>query len=63
MPNNLYPPAVGFVFDKECLSELYIEALRRGKPHPIKFIERRMYENYLLHPNAIGFVLYQEDKE
>jgi len=61
--NNLYPPAVGFIFDKECLSELDIEALRRRKPHPIKFIEQRMYENYLLHPNAIGFVLNQEDKE
>ena len=61
--NNLYPPAVGFVFDKECLSDSDIEALERRKPHPIKFIKRRMYENYLLHPDAIAFVLNQEDKE
>ena len=61
--NNLYPPAVGFVFDKECLSESDIEDLERRKPHPIKFIKRRMYENYLLHPGAIAFVLNQEDKE
>ena len=61
--NNLYPPAVGFVFDKECLSESDIEDLERRKPHPIKFIKRRMYENFLLHPDAIAFVLTQEDKE
>ena len=61
--NNLYPPAVGFVFDKECLSESDIEDLQRRKPHPINFIERRMYENYLLHPDAIAFVLNQEDRE
>jgi len=59
--NNLYPPAVGFVFDKECLSELDIEDLRRRKPHPIKFIKRRMYENYLLHPDAIAAALNDED--
>ena len=61
--NNLYPPAVGFVFDKECLSESDIEDLERRKPHPIKFIKRRMYENFLLHPDAIAFVLNQEDNE
>ena len=61
--NNLYPPAVGFIFDKECLSDSDIEALERRKPHPLKFIKRRMYENYLLHPDAIAFVLNQEDKK
>lgn len=59
--NNLYPPAVGFVFDKECLSDSDIEDLQRRKPHPIKFIKRRMYENYLLHPDAIAAVLDRED--
>ncbi len=59
--NNLYPPAVGFVFDKECLSKSDIEALERRKPHPLKFIKRRMYENYLLHPDAIAAVLDRED--
>ena len=53
--NNLYPPAVGFLFDKECLSESDIEDLERRKPHPLKFLKRRMYENYLLHPDAIAF--------
>ncbi|MCU0547687.1 MAG: AAA family ATPase [Oscillatoriaceae cyanobacterium Prado104] len=59
--NNLYPPAVGFVFDRENLSERDIEDLKRRKPHPIEFIERRMYENYLLHPEAIATVLNRED--
>ncbi|WP_333352695.1 AAA family ATPase [Microcoleus sp. herbarium14] len=61
--NNLYPPAVGFVFDSECLSKSELEDLQRRKPHPINFIERRMYENHLLHPDAIAFVLNQEDRE
>jgi predicted ATPase len=60
---NLYSPAIGFVFDKECLSESDIEDLKRRKPHGIKFIERRMYENYLLHPDAIAYVLNQGDNE
>jgi predicted ATPase len=61
--NNLYPAAIGFVFDKECLSKLESETLKRRKPHPIEFLERRMYENYLLHSDAIAFVLNQEDQE
>jgi predicted ATPase len=61
--NNLYPPAVGFVFDKECLSDPDIEDLKRRKPRSIDFIKRRMYENYLLHPNAIAFVLNKKDKK
>jgi NACalpha-BTF3-like transcription factor len=61
--NNLYPPALGFVFDKECLSDSDIEDLKRRRPHPLKFIPRRMYENYLIHPDAIAFVLTQEDKK
>jgi len=59
--NNLYPPAVGFVFDRECLSEQEQENLKRRKPHQIEFLKRRMYENYLLHPDAIAAVLNRED--
>jgi predicted ATPase len=65
--NNLFPPAVGFLFDQECLSDQEIADLERRKPYPLKFIKRRMYENYLLDPNAIAFVLNQvlnqEDKK
>ena len=61
--NNLYPPAIGFVFDKECLSDSDIEDLKRRRPHPLKFIPRRMYENYLMHPDAIAFVLNQNIEE
>jgi AAA15 family ATPase/GTPase len=60
--NHLYPPAIGFVFDKECLSDSDIEDLKRRRPHSIEFIKRRMYENYLLHPNAITFVLNEKDE-
>jgi NACalpha-BTF3-like transcription factor len=61
--NNLYPPAIGFVFDKECLSDSDIEDLKRRRPHPLKFIPRGMYENYLMHPEAIAFVLNQKIEE
>jgi predicted ATPase len=61
--NNLYPPAIGFVFDKECLADSDIEDLKRRRPHPLKFIPRRMYENYLMHPDAIAFVLNQKIEE
>jgi predicted ATPase len=61
--NNLYPPAVGFVFDKESLSDSKIEDLKRRSPHLLKFIKRRMYENYLLHPNALAFVLNKKNGE
>jgi len=61
--NNLYPPAIGFVFDKECLSDSDIEDLKRRRLHPLKFIPRRMYENYLIHPEAIAFVLNQKIEE
>jgi hypothetical protein len=57
---SLYPPAVGFVFDKERLEDADIKDLQRRTPHSLEFIERRMYENYLLHPEAIAFVLNQE---
>src|SRR4028119_112515 len=61
--NNLYPPTVGFVFDRENRTKQERADLQKRRPHPIKFIKRRMYENYLLHPDAIAFVLNQEDKE
>ncbi|MEG4248344.1 AAA family ATPase [Microcoleus sp. Pol10D4] len=59
--SSLFPPTVGFVFDLEerCLQEM--EDLQKRSQHPVKFLERRMYENYLLHPDAIAAALNQED--
>jgi ABC-type lipoprotein export system ATPase subunit len=59
--NNLYPPAIGFVFDQENRTEQDMKDLQKRSPEPVYFLERCMYENYLLHANAIAFVLNQVD--
>jgi hypothetical protein len=55
---GLLPPAVGFIFDRECREE-EISNLERYADHTVKFIKRRMYENYLLKPMAIEAVLLE----
>jgi len=51
--NSLLPPAIGFIFDSECLSSTDKEELRHRSRGLLKFLPRRMYENYLLHSKAI----------
>jgi predicted ATP-dependent endonuclease of OLD family len=58
--NNLYPPAIGFVFEQENRTEQDMKDLQKRSPEPVYFLERCMYENYLLHANAIAFVLNQQ---
>ncbi len=53
----LMPPAVGFIFDAERRSEREIQDLVRESGGRARFLRRRMYENYLLHPGAIAAVL------
>ncbi len=51
---GLLPPAVGFIFDRELHSDEEITELeKRG----LSFIRRRMYENYLLNPQAIAEIM------
>lgn len=59
--NNLYPPAVGFLFDREDRDEEEMKDLQKRSQHPVEFLQRRMYENYLLHPDAIAAALNRED--
>jgi predicted ATP-dependent endonuclease of OLD family len=59
--NNLYPPAVGFVFDRENRTQQDLTDLQKRSPEPVHFLERCMYENYLLHPDAIAAVLNRDD--
>ena len=54
---GLRPPAVGFIFDRECRKEEKRADLERQLDGRIRFINRRMYENYLLEPKAIATVL------
>jgi hypothetical protein len=59
---SLFPPAIGFVLDSESRSEREIEDLKRRTHNPVEFLPRRMYENYLLHPEAIAIVINEEDE-
>jgi hypothetical protein len=60
---GLLPPAIGFLFDQECRTQEELEKLlknfeREGvRRERVKFLRRRMYENYLLHAGAIAAVL------
>ena len=59
---NLFPPAIGFVFDKEERTEQQMEDLRKRSSNPVEFLPRRMYENYLLDSDAIASVVNELDE-
>ena len=47
------PPAVGFVFDRESRTEAQMEDIKTRSQSSVRFLPRRMYENYLLVPTAL----------
>jgi predicted ATPase len=57
---GLRPPAVGFIFDRECRNKDKRADLERQLGRSVRFINRRMYENYLLEPKAIAAVLKEQ---
>jgi AAA15 family ATPase/GTPase len=59
--NNLYPPTVGFVFDRENRTKQERADLQKRSSEAVHFLERCMYESYLLHPDVIAAVLNRED--
>jgi predicted ATPase len=60
---NLVPPAIGFVFDSEGKPEPFQKDIERKSRNLVKFLKRRMYENYLLHADAITSVLKNAFKQ
>jgi hypothetical protein len=59
--NSLLPPAVAFVLDRECLTDQQLDdIMRAGRlgegTSLVRFLPRRMYENYILHSQAIAEV-------
>lgn len=58
---GLLPDAIDFIFDREGRTEREQEDLKRQGNGKVVFLKRRMYENYLLNPDAISFVLLQAD--
>lgn len=60
---TLFPPAIGFIFDRESKTETKIQELeKRGKIEKIfvNFLRLPMYENYLLDAEAISVVINEE---
>lgn len=55
--SSLLPPAIGFIFDSEGKNEAEKNNLKKRSDKPVCFLSRKMYENYLLIPQAIAFVL------
>jgi energy-coupling factor transporter ATP-binding protein EcfA2 len=55
--NSLLPPAIGFLFDDECRTKQQKEEMKRRGDNKVHFLPRRMYENYLLNPDAIAAVI------
>lgn len=56
----LMPPALAFSFDREGRTEKEMADIRRQSGNNVHFLHRRMFENYLLDPEAIAAVLSQE---
>jgi hypothetical protein len=55
--DSLLPPALGFIFDSETKTEDEKRDLIKESGDRLRFLPRRMFENYLLHPEAIAEVL------
>ena len=54
---GLLPPAVGFLFDREGRTDTQRADMERQGKGLMKFLDRRMYENYLLNSSAIADLL------
>jgi len=52
--SGLLPPAIAFVFDRELRTEKEMEDMERQGKGKVFFTKRRMFENYLLNPQAIA---------
>lgn len=51
--NAYLPPAVGFVFDRESRTKAQMDDISARSRNSVRFLPRRMYENYLLVPTAM----------
>lgn len=58
---GLLPPAIGFILDTETRKDNALEELRKASSGRVHFLPRRMYENYLLNPKAITYVINSID--
>ncbi|GCL43297.1 SMC domain protein [Dolichospermum planctonicum] len=56
---SLFPPAIGFIFDRENKTEAKIKELEKRN---FTFLNLPMYENYLLNAEAISAIINQKAK-
>jgi AAA15 family ATPase/GTPase len=61
--NYLLPPVIKFILDKEGKTPNQIAELKKRSNKLLEFLPRRMYENYLLLPEAIAYVINYYDTE
>jgi AAA15 family ATPase/GTPase len=54
---SLFPPAIGFIFDRESKTETKIQELKK---RGVTFLRLPMYENYLLDSEAISVTINEE---
>ena len=54
--SGLIPPAIGFIFDREGRSKKERDDIERMSGGLATFLPRRLYENYLLNPDAVAAV-------
>ena len=59
---SLIPPAVGFIFDREDRTETSMKDLGRQSGEKVEFLDRKLFENYLLNIDAITAVLNSNDQ-
>jgi predicted ATP-dependent endonuclease of OLD family len=57
---SLFPPAIGFIFDRENKTSTKIQELENRGKYPVKFLRLPMYENYLLNAEAISAIINEE---
>lgn len=55
--NALIPPVVGFLFDRDGRTNRQMEDLTRRADGRVHFLPRRMYENYLICPEALEAIM------
>ena len=60
--SSLFPPAIGFLFDRENRSNNDEKELQKRSKKPVQLLPRRMYENYLLHSEAITAIINECDE-
>ena len=57
----LLPPPLGFIFDRESRTDTKVRELEEESDGQLRFLNRRMFENYLLNPDVIASVTSQID--